>query len=137
MIKLNSVPKPFPHFVTQCRCIDNKYPIMVSEPYNSDIEPVTDRASCNFESILYPAMRWLVDIPEALAKQFLPAGILPVCSVTCVDDPANRFWFHFSAKLRADASSVLSSKSIQLQRNIHEVLSYHTPGMNLQNTRFC
>jgi len=63
MIKLTSVPKPFPQFVTQRRCTGNKCPIMRS---------ITDHVPCNFESILCPAMLWPADIPEALAKQSQP-----------------------------------------------------------------
>ena len=41
---------------------------MASEPYNSDMESVTDRVFCDFESMLCPTMRWPTNIPKALAK---------------------------------------------------------------------
>ena len=63
-------------------------PTTASEPHDGDsdmefIFDITDRAFCNSEPTLYPAMHCRADIPEALAKRFLSVGILPAYSPTC------------------------------------------------------
>jgi len=82
ILKSGDVLELSPRFVTRRRCIGfkpDKYPI-ISEPYNSDMEPIfdiTNRVFCNSGPMFSPAMHCAVDILKVLAGRFLFASILP------------------------------------------------------------